>query len=174
MSSLSGTTENNFYTRPIIADHCVFLLGHIDLNEYDEIIEPSAGPGSFTAALTKAANHDVTSIEINTEFLATHHCDFLNYNLPIGFKILVAGNPPFSLAMAFIEKCFAHKVQTIGFILPFGMDGLKGFQDKCRLNDYKITHSYPLPTDSFIFNGEISRVATSFVIIDQITPMLSI
>lgn len=101
-----------FYTK---VDTAKFCLSFLNLEDYDKIIEPSAGNGSFSNLL------DCLAFDIEPENDNIIKADFLNLNIEKKGKILVVGNPPFgrqsSLAIKFINHASIF-ADTIAFILP--------------------------------------------------------
>lgn len=111
---------DRFYTKEETVKKC---LSELKLNEYDCIIEPSAGSGSFLNEFLKE-NIDVYAFDIfpqhdninQEDWFKVDKNKFKNYN-----NILVCGNPPFgqqnSLAINFFNES-AKFCNTIAFILP--------------------------------------------------------
>ena len=78
------------------------------------MLEPSAGCGNFAKAIRdRGYNNHITSLELREderENLSIHSdeviiTDFLKWNPDKKFKTII-GNPPYSLALEFMEKCF--------------------------------------------------------------------
>ena len=116
---MSATNRGNkrsaydFYTTPI---ECIekllnnFIIEKNNIN----ILEPSAGNGNIIKVLRdKGINGNITAVEIREEEynkllkLADKVVidDFLKWNTNKDYELII-GNPPFSLAREFIEKCF--------------------------------------------------------------------
>lgn len=167
MNNRKGTTKSQgakhtadkFYTHPVIAQTCLQLLP-ISYSEYDVIIEPSAGNGSFSSLIPKCLAFD-----LHPEHEDIIEQDWLAYNGErfTDKKILVIGNPPFgqqnSLAVKFINHA-AGFADTIAFILPlsFKKDSIQN-----RLNpNLHLIFEYILPKDSFLLNGEKYHVPCVF------------
>ena len=109
---------DRFYTKPSVVDK---LLQHIDVKDYDVVVEPSAGSGSWSSKIEDCLAIDISPANediIQGDFLSD---DFLFDDMKKDNKILVIGNPPFGrqskLAMKFINKS-AEFADTIAFILP--------------------------------------------------------
>ena len=109
---------DRFYTKSSIVDN---LLKEIILENYDVVVEPSAGTGSWSSKI-----EDCIAIDISPEHPDIMKGDFLKDDFLFDEmkkenKILVIGNPPFgnrsSLAIQFINKA-AEFADTIAFILP--------------------------------------------------------
>ena len=105
---------DKFYTPIKVAKKCIEEID--DISEYDIIIEPSAGNGSFSSQLNCIA----FDIEPENEKIIKQ--DFLLINKINGEKKLFVGNPPFGsrscLAKKFIEHSIKLGAETIAFILP--------------------------------------------------------
>lgn len=122
-----GITKSNkqkdlldkFYTKEEVAKECVsFLNKRIDLKNYDLIIEPSAGKGSFSNLFENCLAYDIAPENdkiIKQDFL------LLNKSFAKNKKVLIIGNPPFGQqakkAFLFINECSTF-AETIAFILP--------------------------------------------------------
>ena len=110
---------DQFYTKDIIAQKCFkTLLQHININEYDILLEPSAGRGAFYKLLPPSKREGV---DLDPKFEGIEKKNFLTYQPRVKKKYLVIGNPPFgrisSLAIKFFNKS-ATFADTIAFILP--------------------------------------------------------
>lgn len=109
MSLLKTTRKeglDKFYTIPSIVDKCINdIQSKYDFNNFDLIIEPSAGNGSFFTKIPPTVKK--IGIDILPEHPDIIEQDFFNY-IPDDNKknILVIGNPPFgkvsSLAIKFL------------------------------------------------------------------------
>lgn len=107
---------DRFYTPDDIVQKCLTIL---NLNDYDCIIEPSAGMGNFSKYLPK----DSYSYDINPNGENIIEADWFKLDKKQfkGNNILVIGNPPFGeqnrLAIKFFNEA-ATFCNTIAFILP--------------------------------------------------------
>lgn len=123
---------DRFYTPEQIVNQCLELL---DLTQYDCIIEPSAGAGSFSKKINCIAYDLAPEDEniIQADWFQVDKKQFKNFN-----NILVIGNPPFgeqnNLAIKFFNES-ASFCNTIAFILPlsFKKDSI---QNQLNLNFY--------------------------------------
>lgn len=131
---------DKFYTKDEVAKR---LIGLLDLDSYDAIIEPSAGGGAFSRHLVK---YNLYAYDISPESPEVIELDWFDLDTQYfndKYKnVLVVGNPPFgvggSLAIDFIKQ--ATKVaDTIAFILP------KSFMKDTLMN--KIPLNYWLKED---------------------------
>jgi len=142
--------QDKFYTKP----HLVLeLLKNINTLEFDLIIEPSAGNGSFYNQINSIYK---IGLDIEPECNGVVKMDWFEYKLDKEYKnILVVGNPPFgnqgSLAMKFIKKCDDIKANKIAFILP------KSFK--------KESYKRKIPVNYFLI--EIDLCDNSFTLLDK-------
>lgn len=108
---------DKFYTNPAISEKCLSLIGsHYKWSDWDLVIEPSAGNGSF---LTQIPTTKKLGIDISPDHKDIIKQDFLTYSPPNVGKILVVGNPPFGKSLAI--KFFNHAskwADVIAFIIP--------------------------------------------------------
>lgn len=108
----SKRNKTDFYATPMSIIHK--FLNQYKL-KYGNILEPSAGNGNFIKVIRGLGySNPITSVEIredeynnlkqydNNEVIIT---DFLKWQPNKNYKTII-GNPPFSLAQEFIEKCF--------------------------------------------------------------------
>ena len=153
--------NDKFYTKPELVET---LLTKVDLNNYDLIIEPSAGSGSFS---DKLKNRNLIALDIDPESSYITKQDWLTYKLNNRFeRILVVGNPPFGnqggLALKFIKKSIELEADTIAFILPksFKKDTIK---NKIPLI-YHLVEEIDLDDESFTLNGNSYKVPCVFQI----------
>ena len=110
---------DKFYTLPSISKKCIDKVFELH-NNWDLVIEPSAGNGSF---FNQIPNNNKIGIDISPE-----NCpliikqNFLEYFPPSNkSNILVIGNPPFGKNSSLAIKFFNHSAKfsnTIAFIIP--------------------------------------------------------
>lgn len=140
---------DQFYTKKDVVIEC---LSFLNLNEFDMIIEPSAGDGAFLNEINhkNKIGYDIepkSDIIIKQDYLTLDVTNFGNK------KILVVGNPPFGrnskMALAFIKKSIF--ADTIAFILPKGFKK-RSMIDKIPLN-YEISIIKDLENNNFVFEG---------------------
>jgi len=111
---------DKFYTIPSISEKCLEIIGsHYKWSDWDLVIEPSAGNGSF---LTRIPTNKKLGIDISPEHKDIIKQDFLTYFPPNNIsKILVVGNPPFGRVSSLAIKFFNHAskwADVIAFIIP--------------------------------------------------------
>lgn len=136
---MAGETKSNgrkdfldrFYTPIPIIEKCLTLL---NLDEYDCIIEPSAGTGNFVDKLPSCYAYDIAPERkdiIKQNWFELDKNIFNTYN-----NILVIGNPPFgeqnTLAIQFFNEA-AKFCNTIAFILPLSFKK-NSIQNRLNLN----------------------------------------
>lgn len=142
---------DKFYTIPSTVDKCISTVGSIyDWNQWDLIVEPSAGNGNF---LIKIPFVDKIGIDIMPEHPDIIKLDFFDY-LPDKNKrnILVIGNPPFGRVSSLAIKFFNHAAKwsnVIAFIIP---RTFRRISVQNKLNKYfhlKLDEEIPLKPCSF-------------------------
>lgn len=128
---------DKFYTLPSFSKKCIDkVFEYYDITDFDLIIEPSAGNGSFLNHLEQM-NSSVPTVEdrqqvlkavkkIGLDILPEHpnilQYDFFDYQPPVeAKKILVIGNPPFGKVSSIAVRFFNHAANwasVIAFIIP--------------------------------------------------------
>ena len=144
---------DRFYTKPSVVDN---LLNEITLEDYDVVVEPSAGTGSWSSKIDDCVAIDIAPAHDNIT-----QGDFLSDDISFDHikedkKIIVIGNPPFgrmgNKAIKFINKG-AEFADTIAFILPrsFRKESL---QRKINKNFWLVKDIDLFEKPCFIFKGE--------------------
>lgn len=111
---------DKFYTIPSYSKKCIDKVFELynKLN-FDLIIEPSAGNGSF---FNQIEFNNKIGIDISPENQNIIQMDFFNYVPPTNTNnILVIGNPPFGKVSSIAIKFFNHSAKwsnVIAFIIP--------------------------------------------------------
>ena len=149
---------DKFYTKKDVASLCIKLIPNID--NYDIIVEPSAGNGSFSTQL-KCISYDIEP---------EHHDiikqDFLKLNVNFDGRVLFIGNPPFgprsSLAKSFIRHCIELNATTIAFILPDTFNKLTN--QSVFPEDWHLLLVYKLNDNNFMVDNEEYYVPCSFYV----------
>jgi hypothetical protein len=155
---------DQFYTKPEVARKCLETL---DLQEYDTIIEPSAGEGGF---FHMAEHENKIGYDLEPKSDDIEQADFLTKDLSFleDKKALFFGNPPFgrnsSLALKFVKKCCEYG-DTVAFILPKGFKK-RSMIDKIPLN-FEIVMIKDLEDDLFTFEGKDFMVPCVWVVIKK-------
>lgn len=109
------------------------------LEEFNRIIEPSAGAGAFLKQLPqKSIGYDIAP-----EYEGIINGDYLKQDIPYLKNSIVIGNPPFGrsgmLAKEFIKKSIEHS-DWVAFILPGD-----NYNRKSSIKGVKLYKSYMLP-----------------------------
>lgn len=113
---------DKFYTKKEISLKCIKSLDKISsLSDFDIIVEPSAGNGSFSLQLQNL-HSNVISIDIEPDHDSILKKDFFNFSIDNNeINILTIGNPPFGKVSSLAVKFFNHSAtysNVIAFILP--------------------------------------------------------
>lgn len=113
---------DKFYTNNDIVDLCLETLQkHYSFSDFEKIIEPSAGNGSFLKKLPKEKR---IGLDISPEDPEIIQQDFFDYNNNIteeNKRLLFIGNPPFGKVCSLAIKFFNHASKfgdVIAFIIP--------------------------------------------------------
>jgi hypothetical protein len=141
---------DRFYTVPAIADHCIDVVGqYVRWGEWDLIVEPSAGNGSFSLRLPRPC----VALDLFPEHPFILRQDFFTYTPPEGSgRILVIGNPPFGRVSSMAIKFFQHAAQwatVIAFILPRTFRRVS-VQNRLPLH-FHLEHDEDIPMDPCSF-----------------------
>lgn len=149
-------TENEeYYTKSHIAKKCIDFIDNIE--QYDVIVEPSAGNGSFSTQLVGLPK--VLSFDINPQCPNILEQDFLELDTfdLLNKKVLTIGNPPFgrqsSIAKKFIRKAKCYS-DTIAFILPrsFKKDSMQKVFEGFTLEKW-----FDIEENAFLIKGSIEH-----------------
>lgn len=156
---------DKFYTKKEVAIACI---DYLDLEEYDLIIEPSAGSGSF---FNNINTNNKIGLDLFPENENIKQADWFKYSISQEYKnVLIVGNPPFGkrnhLSKKFIEHAASFEnVKTIAFILPNVYN--KHTLQKIVPKSFRLKDIINLPRNSFQINGEDYHVPCSFFIFDK-------
>lgn len=136
---------DQFYTRPEVAARCLeTLAGLVDMRQFDVLLEPSAGTGSFFLQLDERRE----GLDVQPKCAGVRQLDFFEYKPRVG-RYLVVGNPPFgrvsSLAVRFFNKT-AEFADCIAFIVPRTFKRVS-VQNRLSL-DFTLLHSEDIPLGS--------------------------
>ena len=129
---------DKYYTSIELAKYCIDITYKvIGNNNISEIIEPSAGNGSFSNQISNCIAYD-----IEPESTLITQQDFLELNLDYKKGRLFIGNPPFgdrmNLATKFIKKCYIAG-DYIAFILPVSQ-----LNNNYKFYEFDLIHSEDL------------------------------
>lgn len=150
---------DKFYTKREVAKFCIEQIP--DMGSYLNIIEPSAGDGSFLDFLPKFVAYDIMP-----EDSRITQVDFLTVNKVFPEHTLCVGNPPFGsrgkLAKQFLKRCIFLRAETITFILPdtFRKRTNQSLFPKC----WHLEKIVSLPENSFLVDGKDYNVPCSFFV----------
>lgn len=148
---------DQFYTDPAYAKKFLNTISqHVDLLQYDCLLEPSAGTGSFYNLLD---TNKRIGLDLDPKYPGIIKTDFFDWVAPIGKKIITIGNPPFGknagLAVKFFNRA-AEFSDIIAFVIP------RTFRKTSiinRLNQhFHMIYDETVPDNSFIFNGNSYNV----------------
>ena len=152
---------DQFYTKPEIAKLFVETVNSlVGLDNFDVVIEPSAGTGNILQYLPKGSL--AFDLEPKTDGIAK--MDWFDYNYDIlkspKSRIAVIGNPPFGtgymnpLAKGFFNHAskFAH-AEVIAFIVPAKYHTSWKVHKQLD-DDFGLYYSKVLPENSFIRDGK--------------------
>ena len=110
---------DQFYTNDDIAKKYYDILKQkVNIDDYDLVLEPSAGRGSFFKLFPESKR---IGIDIDPKCDGLIKDNFFNYNPEVNKKYIVIGNPPFgtscSIALRFFNKA-SQFADVIAFIIP--------------------------------------------------------
>ena len=154
---------DQFYTKTTDAKSCLELLEkYYPLDDFDHIVEPSAGTGAFSDLLPR---NKLQAVDLNPKKDYVKEQNFFDFEYPTSGRILTIGNPPFGrrgkIARKFFEHAFSRS-SVVAFVLPamFSKRGASdGLPPKLHLVDESIRiNEFVLP------NGEIYEVNCVFQI----------
>ena len=115
-------SNDKYYTEDALAKHCVDKTYEIIGDDWDRVIEPSAGAGAYLKYLPK----DTLAYDIAPEAEGIITADYRTVELPYMEKSLVISNPPFGrankLSVQFI-KCSMKHSPYVSFIQPISQLG---------------------------------------------------
>lgn len=146
---------DKFYTNPDIVDKCIKDLNvYFTFDEFDIIIEPSAGCGNFLLKLPKDKR---IGIDLEPDSSKTNEIikkDFLDYIPDLNkTRVLTIGNPPFGKICSLAVKFFNHSAKfsnVIAFIIPKTFRKIS-IQNKLDLN-FHLIYDADIPSKSFTPN----------------------
>lgn len=151
MKSIS-TELDQYYTDPEYAKSFYQTINSlVNIGEYDIVLEPSAGTGSFYN-LFPVDRRVGLDLDPKSPGIIKH--DFLTWQPEsCSVKVIAIGNPPFgknaNLAVKFFNHC-AEFCDTIAFVIP------KTFRKSSLINrlseNFVLIHDEDVPDNSFIFD----------------------
>lgn len=144
---------DKFYTNPEVAKTFIDKINQfVNLEEFDLIVEPSAGSGNILKLLPTGS----VGLDLEPESPEIQKADFFEYSPPKeAHSIAVVGNPPFGvgymnpLAKAFFNRC-AMWADIICFIVPAKWHSSWKVHRQLDSN-FGLYFSEILPKNSFLF-----------------------
>ena len=165
---LQRNTVDQYYTKPQLAMKYIGLFIEIvQPRPLDQVIEPSAGSGSFSNILKERLECNMLCFDIEPKQDYIIKGDFLKQEASrfTGTINHCIGNPPFgrqsSLAKKFIKKCCEFS-SSIAFILPKSFKK-PSFYKTFPLRFHKV-YEEDCPTNSFMVNDKEYDVPCVFQI----------
>lgn len=132
---------DKYYTSIELAKHCIDVVDTLQL-EITEVVEPSAGNGSFSLQIPNCIAYD-----LEPEHESIRKQDFLKLDLPYKKGRLFIGNPPFGTRNTSSVKFYKHACKMgdyIAFILPASQ-----YNNNQQMYDFDLVHSEMLPVVNF-------------------------
>lgn len=146
---------DQFYTNEDIAiKYYNIFLTFININNYDIILEPSAGEGSFFKLLPIEKR---LGFDIDPKYNGIIQKDFFEFNHDNSKKYIIIGNPPFgrisSTAIKFFKKA-SEFADVIAFIVP---RTFKRVSVQNKLDEYfHLIYNDDLPLNPCCFTPKMS------------------
>lgn len=136
--------NDKYYTPVGLAKHCIDKTYEIiGIDNITEIIEPSAGNGSFLNHLPK----DTLAYDLYPEDDRIVEQDFLKLELDHQKGRLIIGNPPYGRCLSLAQKFYKKSVEIgdyISFILPISQ--LNNIQS---MYEFDLVHSEDLDIECY-------------------------
>jgi hypothetical protein len=146
---------DQFYTNPDIAKKCYkHLESVISVDDYDCVLEPSAGTGSFFILLPE---NKKLGLDIEPKSEGIVQMDFFEFKPDPQKKYLVIGNPPFGIGSSIAVKFFNKSAgfsDCIAFIIPRTFKRAS-LQNKLDLN-FSLIFNEDLPLTPCCFSPKMS------------------
>ena len=136
--------ESDFYPSPFWTIKAMF--DHIEFNDDDVCLEPSAGDGRIVDHFPKGHTHKWAEISCNR--------DYLNPDRDYSADVIIT-NPPYSLALEFIKTALERDLSETGtccMLLRVGILGSKERADFWRQFPFS-SISVMSPRPSFVHGG---------------------
>ncbi len=138
------------------------------------VLEPSAGNGNFVKVINDKSNNRITALEIRKEEYDNLNQyadeviidDFLKWKPNKKYKTII-GNPPYTYALEFIEKCFEisdHDTEIVMLLRTAFLESKKRYDFWQR---HPVSKLYVLSQrPSFLQNGKSDATSYSWFIWD--------
>ena len=146
---------DQFYTKEEISKKYIDItFSKLNIDDYDIILEPSAGNGSF---FNNLPTNKRFGIDIDPKFDNIIKKDYFDFIPNKNKKYIIIGNPPFgkisSLAIKFFNKS-AQFANAIAFIIPRTFKRVS-IQNKLDLN-FHLIYNNDLPMSPCCFEPKMS------------------
>lgn len=153
---------DRFYTPTITAKKCINSILNID--QYDLIIEPSAGSGSFSSQIEGCVSFDICPQ--HPDIIKEDYLRVTTGSLPEFSNLLIVGNPPFGQRSSTAKKFISHSIHlgasTIAFILP---DTFRKYMNQRMFSsEWRLVSRERLISNSFILDDTTIDIPCSFFI----------
>lgn len=146
---------DQFYTIPSVAKRLYETFKeHVELDNYDIILEPSAGTGSFFTLLPPDKR---VGIDIDPKCDGVVKMDFLKFKPEEKETYAVIGNPPFGRVSSIAIEFFNHSAtfaDVIAFIIPRTFKRIS-VQNAIDLN-FELIYTEDLPLKPCCFEPNMS------------------
>jgi len=167
LKRLKGNQYDQFYTKMDVSENCLNKMT-IDINNFDIVIEPSAGTGSFNKAFIKKFPNYIgkyISYDIEPKYKGIIKQNYLKLDISNlkNKKVLVLGNPPFgrnsSFAKKFIKKSCKFAT-VIAFILSASFK--KETMNKSFDLNFHCEQEFEIESNAFIVENKEHNVDCIF------------
>ena len=151
---------DRFYTPHSSAEYCINTIENIE--DYDLIVEPSAGSGSFSNLIPECLAYDIAPQ--NDTIITQNYLEL--EKLPKHNKTLIIGNPPFGTRSTLAKKFIKHSIDlgasTIAFILP---QTFKKYTNQTMFdNNWRLVTVTNIPDDNFLLEEKTIYIPCSFFV----------
>ena len=153
MSKTQSRDLDQFYTDPKYAN--IFfntVQKYLDLSNFDLLLEPSAGSGSFYNLMDE---HRRIGLDLDPKATGIVQQDFFTWRPEINNHVFTLGNPPFGKNANLAVKFFNHAAtfsDAIAFVLP------RTFRKASIINrlnkNFHLIYDEDVPANSFIFDDQ--------------------
>ena len=155
--------RDQYYTHSAVAEYCVALLKEHLRFELFQMVEPSAGNGSFLKVLPLGSH----GYDVDPKYPGIIKADFITGTIESDRDVVIVGNPPFgknsSMALRFVNHAARQaSVQVIALILPrtFRKASIQNRIDPA----FHLLRDELMPAYSFLFRSKPYDVPSVFQI----------